>query len=446
MDRPTFSVALILSAIFSLSIWSSSMARAQDELVYWPLITNGAEYRRVSYPDAAGPVLVLADTDMIIEARYAPVSYWAITREYLADFSQELRLAAGSVEIIDEAGEITIVEPEPYVLLYPAGVGAGPSVLARGVPALELYDDYVKTARATALAIREYQRLIAEQHGAVDAWLRIAAERPEKLPKPPPELDLKEPEPYQAYATEPREAAVVSLPEGSYTVRIRDADDKIIPASERKLVSFGARKQAIGYVVRPADRWTRPIISFAPDETIYTTGQTDLYFQPVPVVEYEARRFTRLFRPQSIEAIDPNLTMWVPREEGSSLADGSSLAVSDGDAATTTLPHTAYRVAQLGNATRGYTIEEFASRSTASLKPDFHAMRVDRNLATMQISLLHGEDDVVADGSERTLQRVSLPAEPLLFLPAFLPLMIGVMLRLWMGSAAHQNRRRSKAS
>ncbi len=429
MTRPLCAATLVLPISLCLSLWGASSALTDEQLVYWPLVTNGTEYRRVSYPDAAGSLLVLADTEMVIEARYAPVTYWPITREYLADFSQEPQLAEGSVEIVDELGKVTVVGSEPYVLWYPAGVGAGPSALARGSEAVELYEGYVKTARTSARAAQDYQRLVAEQHAAVEAWLRMAAERRgQNMPKPPPELDLQKPEPYQAFATEPREAAVISLPEGTYTVRIRDVDNRIVPGSERKLVSFGARNQAVGYVLRPEDRWTRPVVSFAPYEAIYTTGLTDLFFQPVPVVEYEARRFTRLFRPQSVEFTDPTLTMWVPRDESDALADGTALALWRGDDLVATMPLTPYRVAQLAGTSRGYTIEEFAPKTGGSLEPDFYAMRIDRDSEATRISLLDGTEPVAA--SARQMRRTPLPVEALLFLPALLPLAVGMALRL----------------
>ncbi|MDH3669471.1 MAG: hypothetical protein OEN23_21350, partial [Paracoccaceae bacterium] len=217
MARPIGAVAVMLSVMLCLTLLAPVPARAKEQLVYWPLVTNGTEYRRISYPNQAGSLVVLADKEVVIEARYAPVSYWPITREYLADFSQKLRLANGNIEIVDESGKITVVAPEPYVLWYPAGVGAGPSVLARGTEALELYEDYVKDARSAAEAAQEYQRIVAERHAAAAAWMRMAAERPKFLPPPPPELTLEEPERFQAFATEPREAAVISLPEGAYT-------------------------------------------------------------------------------------------------------------------------------------------------------------------------------------------------------------------------------------
>ena len=439
MARPICAVASML--FFCLALPATVSASAEDQLIYWPLVTNGTEYRRISYPHQAGSLLVLADTEVVIEARYAPVSYWPITREYLADFSQRLRLAEGSIEIVDESGKVIPVAPEPFVLWYPAGVGAGPSMLERGPKALALYDNYVKDARAAAKAAQEYQRIVAERHAAASAWVRMAAERREDPPPPPPELNIEEPERYQAFATEPREAAVISLPEGAYTVRIRDTSGQIVPGSERQLVSFGAIDMATGYVLRPADRWTQPIFSFAPDETIYTTGRTDLFFQPVPVVQYEARRFTRLFRPQSIEATDPTQTIWVPSEENETLADGAALALWHGDNMTATSPRTPYRVAQIAGASRGYTIEEFALRADSSLRPDFYAIRVGGDSAVTRVSLFLGDSGKPASGSERQIRQVNLPAEPLLFLPALLPLAVGLALRLWARAALSRDRR-----
>jgi hypothetical protein len=428
-----WALALLLPAALSVGAGAPCSAEANEQLVYWPLVTDGKEYRRVSYPQEAGALLVLAGTEIVIEARLAPVSYWPITREYLADFSQQPKPVEGSLEIVDHSGKVTVVEPEPYVVWHPMGVGAGPMELVRGEAAVEFYEGYVQAARAAAEEAQEYQRIVAAHHAAVEAWLRMAAERRgEDMPAPPPELDVEEPAPFHAYATEPRRAAVLSLPEGTYTLRVRDADGEVVPGSERDLVSFGPLDQAVGYVLRPEDRWTRPVISFAPDEAIYTTGRTDLFFQPVPVAEYDARRYTRLFRPQSVEAVDPSLTVWTPHEDREWPKNGVALAVWDRDAMVSTLPRTPYRVAQLPGASRGYVIEEFAPQEGSSLEPDFHAMLVRHDAEVTRIGLLvdgAGGDPVGA--STRQVRKVDPPAEALLFLPALVPLAVGVALRIW---------------
>ncbi len=419
---------------------TAAAAAAEEQLVYWPLVTDGAEYRRVPYPEEAGPLLVLADTEVVIEARRAPVSHWPITREYVADLSQATQPPAASLEIVDSSGAVSVVEPEAYVMWHPDGVGVGPAELVRGDAARKLYEDYVRTARASAERIKEYQRIVAEHQALLEAWLRMAAERRgQDMPDPPPELTLEAPEPYRAYASEPREAAIVSLPEGRYTVRLRGADQDIEPGSERELVSFGPLQQGVGYVLRLENRWTQPVASFAPDEVIYTSGGTDLFFQPVPVAKYQAQRLTRLFRPQSVEAADPALTVWVPGEE-SGAVEGAALALWSGSDLVGTLPRTPYRVAQIPGVSRGYTIEEFAPRAGASLTPDFAAMRVSGETAFTRIGLVEAAGGETLEASERQVRQVTPPAEAMLFLPALLPIAAGVLLR-----TASTRRRRTSA-
>lgn len=404
-------------------------AAAAEQLVYWPLVSDGKEYRRVSYPQQAGTLLVLADTEVVIEARRAPVAYWPITREYLADFSEHPPPLPGSIEIVDGAGAATVAAPEPFVVWHPMGVGAAPAELVHGEEAVSFYEGYLRAARAAAQDEREYQRVLGAHQAAVEAWIRMAADRRgQNLPPPPPELDIEKPAPFRAFVTEPRQASVVSLPEGAYTVRLRAPDGEIVPGSERELISFAPLDRAVGYVLRPEDRWTRPVMSFAPDEAIYTTGRTDLFFQPVPVVEYDARRYARLFRPQSVEVADPSLTVWAPHEERP-WADDLALALWDGDGRLAALPQRPYRVRQLPGTARGYEIEEFAD-GEGPLEPDFHAIRVRKDAGLTQVGLLAGGAADPVSGSTREVRVVAAPAEALLFLPALLPLALGGALRI----------------
>ena len=407
-----------------------ALGQADRQVIYWPLVTNSTEYRRVSYPLEAGTMVVLADTEIVIEARLAPVSYWPISREYLADFSGEPETLQGSIEIVEDSGTLSTLKPEPYVLWYPGGTAEGASELVHGETAKAFYEGYVQKARSAAERLKEYQRVVAEQQRLVEAWIQMAAERGgQGMPPPPPELDLEAPETYPAFATEPREAFIVSLPAGSYDVRFRGKDGKIVPGSERTMVSFAPLDQGIGYVLRPENRWTQPVVSFAPEEIIYTTGETDLFFQPVPVVEYPAQLFTRLFRPQSVEAADPSLTLWVPGKEMVGGDQDAALAARQGDSRGQVLPRTAYRVNQLAGSARGYTIEEFAPNSGASVPPDFTAMRLQPSRAVTQVSLVRGTEGNQVEASERRIKLVRPPAEPLLFLPALLPLALGLALR-----------------
>jgi hypothetical protein len=421
-------VLLVLASMCSLA--SPCLAQAVEQLVWWPLVTDGQEYRRVPYPQEAGALRILAGSEVVLDARLAPVFYWPITREYLADFSQQPLPVAGSIEIDDGSGEVSAVEPEPYLLWHPAGVGAGPAQLLHGESALAFYEDYLEDARAAAEREREYQRILGAHQAAVEAWLRLAAERRgQNVPAPPPEFDIEPPQPFHGYASEPSEAAVLSLPAGAYTVRVRGPDGEIVPGSERELVSFGALDRAIGYVLRPEDRWTQPVASFAPDETIYTTGRTDLFLEPVPVVEYDAAAYTRLFRPQSVETADAAPTLWTADLERENADDSAALTLWNGEAVVDTLPWTPYRVAQLAGTSRGYEIKPFAAEDSA-LEPDFYAMRVPRDVEVTRIDLVAEDTARNRARTDRELRKVAPSPEGLLFLPALLPLVVGVAIRI----------------
>jgi hypothetical protein len=427
------------AGVLTLVAWlclTAAPALGQDgrQVVYWPLVTDGTEYRRVSYPLEAGPMVALAATEIVIEARMAPVSYWPISREYIADFSGAPEILQGSIEIVDDSGTIATLKPEPYVLWYPGGTAGGASEVVHGETASAFYEDYVRKARAAAERLKEYQRIVAEHQRVVEAWIQMAAERGgQGMPPPPPELNLEAPESYPAFATEPREAFIVSLPAGSYDVRFRGEDGEIVPSSARTLVSFGPLDQGIGYVLRPESRWTQPVVSFAPDEIIYTTGETDLFFQPVPVVEYTAQLYTRLFRPQSVEAADPSLTLWVPAKEGQGGERGAALAVGQDDGRGGILPRKAFRVNQIAGSARGFTIDEFVPDPGVSVQPDFTAMRLTPNETVTQVSLVRGAEGNQVEASKRRIEIVHPPAEPLLFLPALLPLALGLALRAGSG-------------
>ena len=148
------------------------------------------------------------------------------------------------------------------------------------------------------------------------------------------------------------------------------------------------------------------------------------------MVEYDAGRFSRLFNPQSIEALDPSPTVWTPQDDGE-LPDGRALALWDHDTMVDVLPRTPYRVAQLAGTSRGYEIEPFTPQDGSTLEPDFYAMRVPQEAEITRIDLLaDGVGDAPVPASAREFRKVKLPPEALLFLPALLPLVVGVALRI----------------
>lgn len=389
----------------------------QEQLVVWPLVGDGATYRRVVYPAQAGTVRVLANTPVVIEARISEVYYWPITREYRADLVARNEPVEGDVRITDASGASRIVLNRPYVVWYPNGVASGSAQLLVDEAALETYARYVSDARAHAESQREYDLLVAEHNAAVSEWLRQAAEGVEPLPPPPPELTATPPEPYRGYASEPAEAAVVGLPRGEYLVELIDTSGQPITGGTRRLVAIAPRREGVGYAVVPGSRWTQPLTALDPADTIYVSGDTDIYLEPLTVAEYNAAHFVRLLDPQSLEAPDQDRYFWAPRSE----VPTARLRV-ERDGQVETIERAGYRVIQVPGQERGYTIVPMAAGDPAP--PDLRAIHLPADrLDGATIELL---DQAERDGSTREIRRVNRVPELAVYAPVLLPLLFVV--------------------
>lgn len=414
----------IVAALWVRTAWAQALPR-EEQVVVWPLVGNGGEYRRVAYPRQVDPLRVLADTPIVLEARRAQVYFWPLTREYLADFTALNEPLAGTLEIVSAGGEVRRIAPRRYTLWYPDGAAGGRSELLFDELAQEAYDTYVREARAAAEATRAFEQRRADYYVRVQAWLQQAAARVQPLPPPPPEFTETEPPPYRAYAAEIEEAPVVSLPPGEYRLRWRGPDGAVVADSERRVVSFAPRRRAVGYRILPEGRWTQAETSYDPDEVLYVGGDDVLYLQPIAVEEYNAALYARLLRPQTLEAPDPSLYVWVPR----GAVSGTRLALWDGGQRLDTVPEVPYRVTQRGGAAFGYSIEP-AQAAGATLAPDFVAMRVPPEPARISGLSLIGPDGVEVPNSRREIRPVRAVLDALVYLPAAIPLLLTILTRL----------------
>ena len=400
---------------------------AREEFVYYPLVTNGFEYRRVPYPEEVTTIRLMAEEPVAIDARRSVVAFWPITREYLADFAKLDESVPGVAEVIDEQGVVTAFEPQPYTLWYPRGLGAEPR-LVTGTEAQQTYDTYVEQGRAAFEADRQYQMAVARLQEEIDEWLALAADGVEPLPDPPAELTEPPPEPYVAYAAEPALAPIVQLAAGSYTLRWRGDDGQIVAGSERRLAVSGATKSGVAYTIIPYDRWTQPIFTFDPNESIYLAEDQEVFLAPLRVSRYSAYVYTRLLDPQTIDTPDRNITLWVPDETNPDLT-GNSVQVTSKNEVTDNVAWLGYRVFQEPNATRGYTIEEF--EADGALQPDFNAMRLPIDKSVGEISLVDPTGNEVANSS-RDIRRVPAIPRAALYLPALAFIGLAVTLRFFL--------------
>lgn len=423
MSAPKYGAAFAAAVCAILAAQPASSADAQ--FVYWPFVTDGTEYRRVAYPAEAGELVALAGSETVIEARQASVTYWPITREYVTEIGQGTPVA-GTIEIVG-ADRTIPVSDETYTIWYPEGIGAGPVQLVKGTAADTLYREYVSAARSAALKEQEYQRIVAEHQAAAEAWLKMAATRPlSDMPPPPPELHIEEPATFKPYASEPRKAAIVSLPQGTYTLRMRDQAGEVISGSERTLKIIAPLDQSVGYVVRPEDRWTMPLVSFSPQDALYTTARTDLFLQPVPVVEYASRDFARIFEPQSIAAADSETAIWVPQTGAEHARTAQSLRIWQGATQMGSIPKSGYRVNQFTGTGRGYTIDAFSKAPDGGVEPDFMAVRLERDAAIDRIDVAGA-----VSGTARAIVKVETPPLWAIPLAALIPLVFGIGKRVW---------------
>jgi hypothetical protein len=216
----------------------------------------------------------------------------------------------------------------------------------------------------------------------------------------------------------------ISLAPGQYSLRMRDANGKTVPGSEKTLDVFAPRRTGVGYTVVPETRWTTPLESPGPDDVIFGAAGSTIYLEPHQAREYPAREWALLQDPQRA-AGDVGGWEWV---NGEALAEGA-LDVVAGDRVVDQRTLTPYKVNQSPGAQLGYTVTEFTpGKGAAPNAPDFEAypLKLDAAGQRYEIRLVSAQGDPLA-GSER---QVNAPQDPpftrLLVLPV-LPLLLGAM-------------------
>ncbi|MEX0869231.1 MAG: hypothetical protein WD011_06120 [Nitriliruptoraceae bacterium] len=421
-------LVIVTATVYS---WESIATRydpdaAEEQLIFYPLVTSGTDYRHVAYPQQVDTIRVLADTPFVLNPRYSEVSFWPVTREYRPDLRQRNEpVADATLELIHPDGTVEAIEPDTFTIWYEDGVTASDAEFFHGDDAVARYDRYVEEGRAYADAAREHQIAQGQYESAVDEWLGLAAEGVDPLPDPPEEPDTEAPEPYNAFAREPEDGLVLTLDPGAYTIRLRDADGQLIPGSERELVAFAPLDTDYGYDVILAERWTQPLRSLNPNHVVYVTAGTEIYLQPRRAEQYTAGNFGRVFAPQTVEIANDAQRIWIPvADEGDDGVDTTRLHVDGPASLPDILEAQPYRVTQIPNRQFGYVIEQFdPAQHGGGVEPDFEAIRVRlEQPSTATVSL---QDPQTGERlGVREIRSVAVPSRALLYLPALLPLLV----------------------
>jgi len=357
----------------------------------------------------AHTIYVLAGHRSIVSARETLVYFWPITGEYRADWSGLNASVAGALEVFQAGRAVTVLPRQSYVIQYPNGPDSGPAVLYVGEEAerryrafLEARDRYRDVTAQYLEARRRYLEALDKAAAARQRGVRVTL---------PPAPD--EPEPFQLFSSEVHEGFLINLPAGRYAVQVRAPDGQIVDGSQRSLVAFGHRREAVGFTIVPQTRWTVPERADEPASTIYARQDQVLYFQPFAAREYNDLAYAHLTNPQSAEGRSDG---W--RWQYTQSLAGSRLQVA-GRSGVETITSRPYRVEQKTGEALGYEVIEHPIGQTA----DFTGFKIQVH-GTMQVVLLDASGRPVP-GSERIVRVPRLgPAWPLGIVP-LLPLTLG---------------------
>jgi hypothetical protein len=322
---------------------------------------------------------------------------------------------AGTLEVWQAGREVTVLPRQPYVIQYPHGPDSGPAVLYVGEEAERRYRAFVEARDRYRDATAQYLEARRRYLEALDTAAAARQHGVTVTLPPAPE----EPEPFQLFSSEVHEGFLINLPAGRYTVRVRAPDGQLVEGSERSLVAFSHRREAVGFTIVPQTRWTVPERADEPASTIYARQDQVLYFQPFAAREYNDLAYTHLTNPQSAEGRSDG---W--RWEYTQSLAGNRIQVA-GASGVETITSRPYRVEQKTGEALGYEVIERPVGQTA----DFTGFKV-QVYGTMRVALVDASGRPVP-GSERIVRVPRLgPAWPLGIIP-LLPLTLGAAVVAW---------------
>ena len=300
---------LILALSFLLGVDGASYTRASfqaDDIAnVWGVIASTHQgYVSFFSPPQVTELYILADRQHVISPRRTRVYYWSIDREYKPDWAALNERLDGTLEILDARGRLIQEMEKDWYVLVPNLDGGGSGSLLIGDQSQARYEQYQERRQAYLNRVSAYDQALKvylEQQEAGEGGLV----RPPVLPEPFNEVDIQV----------PQQAFIISLPPGTYNLRLRDPAGDIVADTERRMIVISSRRQGVGYNVIPEEKWTRPERSDESDDRIYyTPADTNLYLQARRILEFNEFEFTRLTEPQNTTASNERW-VWVPMED-----------------------------------------------------------------------------------------------------------------------------------
>ncbi len=405
----------------------------ERQVVYGITPWTGKEYGGTFAPAQVDTLYLTASERHIVDVLETDVYYWPITQEYMADWMGYRKPVEGRLEVRQGDRVVATLERTAYTFVYPQGYFGGQVELAVGDEAHEAYDTYRRL-------INEYYDQVQAYRQAQEAWQQRMAEileevqrtgqpaDPESLPEPP-----QQPEPPTMLAMQPSEAFLVELPAGEYTVRLVDEAGQEVAGTRKRLVVFAPRRQGVGYQIIPESKWTMPVESGDPSDTLYVSDEATFYLKA-----FDAREVNRYAYSRMVESARPlagsgqrSAWQWVLGQE---LPEMTLEVLKDGQVVASAQPKP-YYVQQTPGYALGYNIVDFdpSKPEFEGRRPSFVAYKVSLQLdpgATYELRLVDGEGRVVPSSVRQVRAVRGNPVWPLYAWPA-VPLVAGLVVTGW---------------
>lgn len=427
--------AVLVGALLVAVIPAGAQAPVRTEnLVYSVLAFTGRAYNPTFAREDSEAVYLIEGVDSFVTIRKTFVYFWPITGEWKTDTNTLDVPLEGTLEVTDHRGRTVPVVSTRYTYYNEKGPYELNWKVAQGSEADQVWSRWSQRLDAYRAASRDYREQLA-RIGAERASLisriealrgkggdvttlvdRLAEVRDPQPPQPPQD--------YVVPPTEIREAFILNLPRGQYSLRLRNPDGSIMERSEKTLVVHARRRSSgIGYEVIPGDKWTRPVQSPTPSSVLYVDGSSDLYLRPYFEDEYNDLYYARTVR--NDDRGNPNLVTWQRIQQ----VPGASIRIVAPGAPPVRIQEEPWFVEQLEGATLGYRIVPYTAKgSQEDQEPSMVAIRVPLAAGARVIRLLAQDGTETAlKGSERQIRVVRPPAAEAL-LPVFGLLPIAALL------------------
>lgn len=331
--------ALVILALLQTAPAKAVEPTPTDALVWAINAWDGRVYQTTFAPPASKDLYLMAGEPATLRLAATRIYYWPLSRQFVATWLNRDETVSGTLEVWQGNRRVASLEPEPFVIQAPSGELHAETDLYTGDAAVAMFEEYMAAHRRYNEALRAYNEAVAN----------LSPEQ-EAPAQPTPPLTA---------STNPAIGFAVNLPEGRYVLKVLGPNGSYIPEAERNLTVFGVRRQGVGYMVLPEERWTEPETAANPADVLYSTGGRTLYLVPHHALEVPDQAYERMLNPQS-RGGQADQWRWVLTNQiqGQDL----TLASPQGTASVAVQP---YRVEQVGG-TLGYRVIEAEDTATAT--------------------------------------------------------------------------------